>query len=291
MSQVGASWEDVGHQIVSIVSGCDYDPRRDMHFIDPKSININNWLQSRPGAEKYWMTDNVSSICPHCNQKVVIQLQTFRPIGEIQSLASKGMCPQCREAKPIRVFFVGVKPRGSHDRHCEQIWIDPAPKIRKPAFETLADQLILRTYNEALNTFNQGQYRSSLINCGVIVEQIGRTKFPHVTTGKKGQGGREAKEIKALFDLLRSELKGKPEFKELLKPLLELGEALRLGRNSGGHFNFEHTPTRELAEQVIDLTEFLVRYIYVVAEESSNVNQIISELERKEGREENTEHS
>ena len=286
MSQVGASWEDVGHQIVSIVSGCDYDPRRDMHFIDPKSINSSNWLQSRLGAEQYWMTDNVSSICPHCNQKVVIQLQTFRPIGDIQSLASKGMCPQCREAKPIRVFFIGVKPKGSQTRHCDQIWIDPAPTVRAMIIDELnnndIEKRIYKAYKNAINAFNIGSYELCLISCGRVVEGIGKTAFPNAE---------KTNMIGPLFKKLKQEVQEKPEAKKVLQPFIDLGNALRLGRNPGGHFDLVGDPNKALADKVLDLTEFLIKYIYVIGNESKNVEKLILELRPADKDEENEEET
>lgn len=46
----------------------------------------------------------------------------------------------------------------------------------------------------------------------------------------------------------------------------------------GGHFDLEIEPDRDLADKVIDLTEFLIRYVYLISEETSKVNTLISEL-------------
>lgn len=275
--------KEVFNQIAGIVSGCDYDPRRDMHFIDPKTIEAHRWELFRDTTANscFWAANSLDSVCPYCNQFVTLTVKPVITALKTQSIAAEGICPRCQDSKKIRVFFTGIQPE-TNKPWSNGIWFEPIPNIRSFKFKEISDRKILNAYKEAINSLNQNLPRSAITHCGVIVERIGRTKFPHVVTGKKSTGGKEAKTIGPIFDLLRSELKGKPEFKELLTPLLELGEALRVGRNSGGHFNFEYEPDRELAEQVIDLTEFLIRYIYVISNEASNVNEIITKLESSE---------
>jgi hypothetical protein len=78
-----------------------------------------------------------------------------------------------------------------------------------------------------------------------------------------------------LLNNLRKELKEAPAFKEILMPLLDLGEALRLGRNPASHFDLETDPNLDLAGKVLDLTEFLLQYVYVISGESINVDGLI----------------
>ena len=266
--------EEVLNQIVGIVSGCNYDPRRDMHFVDPKSIPAHNW-QSRPGAETYSVTDNFSSICPHCNRDVNIQLTSFETIKTLGSVAARGMCPPCGEGKIIRVFLIGVQPAKNSYKQCSQIWFEPVPKIRSPITDTLGSsedsqaQRIFKNYKSAIKSLNTGEWDNAIASCGRVVEGIGKTKFPNASA---------TRQIKGLFNKLESEIKKQPDSREVLEPLLKLGDALRVGRNPGAHFDLEKAPDRNLADKVIDLTEFLIKYVYLIADETENVNKLIEKL-------------
>lgn len=278
---------EVFNQIAGIVSGCNYDPRRDMHFVDPKSIPAHNW-QSRPGAEAYSVTDNFSSICPYCNRDVNIQLKSFETIKTLGSVAAKGVCPPCGESKTIRVFLIGVQLKQNGNKPCNQIWFEPVPKIRSLITDGLSTSddaqaiRVWKAYRNAIDAFNSGKWEQSLVSCGRVVEGIGKTKFPNASS---------TQQIGRLFKKLKQEISDKPDTKEVLTPLLSLGEALRVGRNPGGHFDLEGDPDRDLADKVIDLTEFLIKYVYLIANETENVNELIENLNPADKDETETDHS
>jgi hypothetical protein len=260
------SSETVLEQIAGIVSGCDCDPRRDMHFIDPKTAH--NWTTLQQTGD-YWTVLAIDSTCPHCHRAVTINLDAPVLIPQTESIAMRGRCPRCQDDKPIRVFLTEVRHKHETTRECGGIWMEPVPKIRSLMISQLPEKRVFNGYKDAVESFNAGMWSSSITSCGRVVEGIGKTKFPNAQA---------TKQIKGLFDKLRSELKKAPDFKELLEPLLNLGEALRIGRNPGTHFDLETEPDRNLADKVIDLTEFLIRYIYLISDETTEVNRLILEL-------------
>lgn len=240
-----------------------------MHFIDPKTLLQQDW--SPAGSTKFIVPNSVSSICGHqdCGQKVTFSI-SVKALDQSPpySACMEGICPACR--KESKFFAVGLS-NGGKTKLCDSIWQYPVPNIRNLVVQELPDKKIFNSYKHAVDAFNQRMYPLSLVACGRVLEGIGKTKFPNASA---------VKQIAALFNTLRKELKKTPEYIEILQPLLELGEALRIGRNPGGHFDLEVEPSRELADKVIDLTEFFLRYIYVISDETSKINDIISNLSR-----------
>jgi hypothetical protein len=129
---------------------------------------------------------------------------------------------------------------------------------------------IFNAYKHSIEAFNSGMWPLAVTSCGRVLEGIGKTTFPN---------GSQQKQLGQLFNNLKSELKKTPDYKDLLQPLVDLGEAFRLGRNTGAHFDLEKEPDREVASQLIDLTEFLIKYIYLISKEVADVEQKISSLE------------
>jgi HEPN domain-containing protein len=279
MSSRLSSSATVLEQIAAIVSGCSYDPRHDMHFIDPKTVPLNQW--NRYG--EYHCPKSVSTVCPHCNGKVFLEViphgNSYNPL--IRSLAAGGKCPGCVEEKPIQIFLVETS-NNPDSPLCQEIWVNPPVKHRSLIVDTLPEKRIFRAYKNAIETFNAGMWAPSLVSCGRVVEGIAKTTFPNA---------KSTKQIKPLFNKLGSELKKIEEFRPLLDPLLGLGEALGLGRNPGGHFDLEEEPDRDLADKVIDLTEFLIQYVYQIVDEADEVKKLIAKLKPNDTEEEDLDEA
>lgn len=57
-----------------------------------------------------------------------------------------------------------------------------------------------------------------------------------------------------------------------------LSSAIRLGRLTGAHFNIKGKADREVAEQVLNLTEYLIRYFYVLSSDATELETKINAL-------------
>lgn len=240
-----------------------------MNFIDPETLEINkDW--SVHGSTKYWLPNSVRSVCGYkdCGEKV-----TFTPAVKAldQNLpytaCMQASCPACKQISKFIAIGLSIEPT---KKRCDSIWQYPVSRVRDLMISELPEQRIFKSYKNAIDSFNQRMYALSLVACGRVVEGIGKTQFPNASS---------TNQIGALFKKLLKELRSTSEYIEILQPLLDLGEALRVGRNPGGHFDLAIEPDRELAGKVIDLTEFLIRYVYIISTETSNVNDILSRLE------------
>lgn len=193
--------------------------------------------------------------------------------NEIKTLSFKARCTRnsCKRDSTVVMTNAITWDRFSKEkRHPEEFWILPAPKLRQQQVKTddIENKRIVKAYKEAVDSYNENKPSLAISACGRIVEAIGKTKFPNASG---------IHNIKPLYNHLRKEIKSIPDFKELLEPFVELGEALRLGRNPGSHFDLETEPDLKLAGKVIDLTEFLLKYIYVIAKEAKEVQELIDE--------------
>jgi hypothetical protein len=224
-------------------------------------VKKNNTLDfSMPGS--------IDCICSFCNVLTNMQITDHVTNKATRSTSMFARCINCQKKSSIHI----VKGKDSEGKEVDECWIHPKPNIREYRFteDDIGEVRIWNAYKEALETFNNGNPISSITSCGRIVEGIAKTKFPNA------QG---TKQIGELFKNLQKESSTLHEdFSKILLPILSLGEALRIGRNTAGHFDLEKQPNKELASKIIDLTEFLIQYIYTLNKEANKVEELIQSL-------------
>jgi hypothetical protein len=225
-------------------------------------ININK-VRGWDKTSNYWLPSSIDAKCGYCQEwsNLVCEYPSFHPHS--LGFTLHGRCVRCNQNS--RVFVDGAR---ENKQEFNELWVLPKPENRDAKINTekIDNARISKAYREAVKAFNDNSPSLSISACGRIVEGIGKTKFPN----SKG-----VKDIMPLLNNLRKELKEAPAFKEILMPLLDLGEALRLGRNPASHFDLETDPNLDLAGKVLDLTEFLLQYVYVISGESINVDGLI----------------
>jgi hypothetical protein len=227
---------------------------------------LRNWKM----YNYYSMPGSLDCVCGFCGVLANLQTSNHTIHSETNTVLMQGRCIRCSEESTI--YLINAKQ--NKNEMPDECWVHPKPEIREYKF-TEADihsPKIFRAYKEAIDLFNEGKPSPSIGACGRAVEGIAKEEFPIAST--------ERDTIGSLFQKLESEFNQllPRELHELLKPLLSLGKALRIGRNTGSHFNSEREPDQELAGKIIDLTEFLMQYVYILKDEASNVNTIIDNL-------------
>jgi hypothetical protein len=213
--------------------------------------------------------ESVDLICPHC--EYVSSLKTgnavYDPVTKIATMP--GTCVRCGEKS---VIFV-IEPSSVQEQPtCKEIWsYPPAPKPKQIIFtEEQIPVRIFMAYRTSVEAFNQKNWRSSVTECGRVLEGIGKKSFPSSTHEKRTLG--------ALLKALTDRLKETPDYLILLKPILDLGDVFRIGRNTSAHFDLEKEVDRNVAEKILDLTEFLIRYFYTLSGESASLDSQIKDL-------------
>lgn len=227
--------------------------------------NLTDFTKARDGEVDFNVPKSIDCICGFCNILTNLQVSNHLINKATRSISMLGRCIRCQKESSIYI----LKGKDSEDKEVEECWIHPKPNIREYKFteDDIGAVRIWRAYKEALETFNNGNPTSSINSCGRIVEGIAKTNFPNAQS---------TNQIGKLFTKLKTEFSNLPEeFSNLLSPILSLGEALRIGRNTAGHFDLEQEPDRELASKILDLTEFLIQYTYTLDKEASKVEQLI----------------
>lgn len=227
-----------------------------------------------PSQGAYACPESIDAQCGYCGiHGALIAGKEISSNRETRTLTFKARCTRDRCKEDSTVVMVGAATWGDYQQNSarpKEFWILPKPEFREPSVkdENIGNKRIVKAYKEAIESYNGNRPSLAISACGRIVEAIGKTKFPNASN---------VNNIKPLYNHLRKEVKEIPHFKELLEPFFDLGEALRLGRNPGSHFDLETDPDLGLAGKVIDLTEFLLKYIYVIPREAEEVQKLIDE--------------
>ncbi len=212
-----------------------------------------------------WVPKSVDAVCPFCNHPSNLVTGHYGFHAPTTTMGMLGRCVRCSQQS--KVWAVGVKTRQQSPHLCEQIWVLPKPLTREIAVP--AESLpagIFNAYKEAVNCFNAGFWRATVTECNRTLEGVTQDKF-------------EKEERKNLqFSL---ELKELPQFK-LFEPILKLAKVVRLVRQYSAHYHATKEPDREAAAEVLDLTEYLIKYFYVLPSKTDALEAKINELDGAE---------
>ncbi len=205
----------------------------------------------------------ISSVCPHCNDKVVFSLSDRS--DDVMRLAVVGtaMCPSCRK----RVSFWAMRdervPVG-HFANPLAIYMYPIVRDYYPTPEFSGDipEPLKRSFVSTIDAFNSKNYVATTVGGRRTLEGI----FKYLVPEEKRKAN-----LAKLIELAKTEI-------DLAAPLSALSHAIRDGGNLGAHFDMEKEPDEALARQMVELLEYLISYLYVLPKE-------IAKLEHSLGRE------
>ena len=247
-----------------------------MHFIAPSCIPISDWKTLQGQFHNAWFPEAIPTVCPYCHTSAYIQVTPVcSEASYIHSLGMKGYCPgpDCGKGKLIRFFLTDIKS-GKQSPRCGAIWMEPEPKVRSLIVSESnlppgMTNRLHRSYAAAVRNYNSGDWTSSVSASSNVIEGIGKSSFPR-SDGKAT--------ISKLFSDLSISLRSTPEYATILRPITGLNDALCVSRNPGSHFDTEKDPNQELAAKLLDLVEFLLRYVYLLPGEAQELKKIVSEL-------------
>jgi hypothetical protein len=266
------------------VEGHSPIPQELEQFMHRVSISRGSGWRSRTAsnAKAYAVPESVDTRCGYCGSfGALLFCKEVGYNGETDTLTLQARCTRdiCQQKSTVLIIKAIEWVNYQNGYRSEDFWILPKPEIREIRFETedIDELRIFTAYRNAIESFNDSRPSQAITACGQVIEGIGKTKFPGVE-GSRNIGG--------LFRKLEEESKKSPEFKDVLDPLTRLGKALALGRNPGGHFFFEVDPDLELASKIIDLTEFLIQYIFTIGKETENVRELMKNCNPLESEEE-----
>ena len=217
--------------------------------------------------------NGVSGICPHCQEPSSFRCE-YRTASQNANNGNytqinDGHCVMC--AGIVTLFAINPPKKGSNDP-CESLWMFPIPKGLREFKFTVDNNFpshLYESYEEAVNCHRYRRWRATVTECGRALEIISKDRFPTAEERKK------LKKIGESSGQIISE--DIPEV--LFKPIISLNQAIRLGRNSGAHFNITKPADEEIATEVLDMLEYVIEYFYSLP---NRVEKIKKELKDKE---------
>lgn len=213
-----------------------------MHYINPGTVR--RWIN----WSDFFVPSAVNTVCPHCKKASSLTIEPLAEPDQHKAIISNGYCVLCNERS--KIWIIGASRKGSREG-CKEIWMLPKPPGTREISISEGGNLpggIFNAYKEAVGCFNSGFWRPTVTECNRALEGITQDKF-------------EKEERKNLQ--ITPELKQLKQYK-LFEPILELASAIRLVRYYSAHFHPTKEPDREAATEVLDLTEYLIRYFYVL---------------------------
>lgn len=252
--------------IAAIKTGCNYDPRRDMYFIDPETVN--EW-----GTSGSWhVPTGISSICGHCGTLTTFSKFSYSGTDAAQAIVTMtGKCPKC--AGVVSFFILGCSRFDlKQPAACQSIWMLPEPTPVRLAISFESSQIpdrVLSAYKSSIQCFNNKIWTATVTECGRTLEGVAIDKIPNWNADKTLD-----KSIKGLSEEL-----GKTGYLELFEPIIDLANVLRLGRNKSAHFDLTQEPNEHVAFEVLELTEKLLDYFYLIPRRSRELESSIRNLE------------
>jgi HEPN domain-containing protein len=166
------------------------------------------------------------------------------------------------------LFFdvaIGDSARNANER---TIYVHPDPPTHWiPAGLELQPDLS-RAYRAAVSAFDAGQW----VAVGVLVGRTLEGLLRHVLTDSGDDLPRRT-DLGALLVAISESAKV-----DLGKPIKDLADVLRKGRNLAAHFSPDHQITREAAEELLDLLTALVEYLVLLP---LRVDSLVDHLSRE----------
>lgn len=218
---------------------------------------VAQWQQ----VNNKWTPQSVDIHCPFCGRHVTFALGEFNLDGQRNTMAASAQCPGCHQK--ARFWVIDPTPFGNTEgKECQALCIYPKPSLNREPIEGM-DKIpreIGKAYASTVNVYNAGEWTATAVCCRRVLEGIAKDLLP------------DDKQRKALAQQL-SDL---PSEVDLAKPITSLADALRKGGNLGAHFDLDTEPDETTASQMVDMLEYLMKYLYVLPADVDSLHQIVT---------------
>lgn len=195
---------------------------------------------------------SVDLICPRCGRQVNFALSNWQAAKSVNSKHAQSRCPGCGD---VSFFYWVGNPAwiGNDETPSHDLYVHPDPKLIRRPIDGLnkaagfpAD--LGGAYASAIGTYNVRQWTAAAVLIGRVLEGITRSVLP---------------EDKHRLPLAM-QIQELPEHIDLQEPIVRLSDAIRKGRNIGAHFDAELEPNQETTEQMLDLLDYAIEYLFIL---------------------------
>lgn len=215
---------------------------------------VRGWAAS--GTVRY--PTAISSVCPHCSDRVVFSLSDFELDNKRLTVAATGTCPSC---KKYAFFWTLREQRVPKDDTNNPTAIHTHPPVRDhyptPKFSADIPEQLQRSFISTIDAFNSKNYVATTVGGRRTLEGI----FKYLVPEEKRKAN-----LAKLIEFAKADV-------DLAAPLSALSHAIRDGGNLGAHFDMEKEPSEALARQMVELLEYLISYLYVLPKQIEKLEQ------------------
>lgn len=204
------------------------------------------------GSDTDRVPASVDLICPRCGRQVNFALSSWQAAKSVNSKHAQSRCSGCGE---VSFFFWIGDPSGLGDEETitHDLYVHPTPKLIRRPIDGLDEATgfpadLRGAYASAIGTYNVRQWTGAAVLIGRVLEGIARSILP---------------EDKQRMPLAR-QIQELPEHVDLQEPIIRLSDAIRKGRNIGAHFDAEIEPDQETTEQMLDLLDYAIEYLFIL---------------------------
>jgi hypothetical protein len=252
-----------------------------MHRVDIERANDWTSLTPQNPIGSRMKPRSIDTQCGYCGRLGALMCGkevTFN--AETSTLTLKARCTgnDCNKNSTVLIIDAVTEADYNSGMRSKEIWILPKPIIKSSIFEGFEDSIptrIFKAYTIAIKSFNLGLWGGCITECGRAVEGITRDKFPPSITKDKND---KELALGPKFDRLKAKLASLDEGEQLFGPILQLGNSVRLGRNTSAHFDVEKDPAQEDAVLVLELAEYLISYFYIIPKKADALEDAINAL-------------
>lgn len=198
----------------------------------------------------YRVPTAIDTVCPICRKAVTLTLSAWNG-STVKGLPFNVRCPRCGDGVTLIRLGEANEPR---------IFIDASQPTRRPVggIDDVPDEIfparLKKAYQSALNVLAIGEAESTAAACRRVLEGL----LAQLLTNAEHRDLPLARRIQAL---------AQHEQEKLAAPLVALSELLREGGNLGAHFDDEVETSVEDAEQMMELLDYLIVYMFVLPQQ------------------------
>lgn len=214
--------------------------------------------------QSFQLPFTVNTICPFCKVPVGFSIP-WKSLGTLSSPDGYVIRSLCPLGFHLVAFTLIFKEQGSKDF---DFYIYPEGTQRAPMNGILENEKlsdgVKRAYLSTLKVFNTGEMNSAGSNVRRTLEGITKSMLPEDLRSKP---------LSQQIECLKNKI-------DYSAPIAELSHIIREGGNISTHFDFEKETSLEVAEQMIDLLETLIEYIYILPE---RIDKLSNDIKKPEG--------
>lgn len=210
----------------------------------------------------FYFPSSVDWYCPICGKHANLETIESTEHSQTKNVICQLRCSRCGDGSCL----IAVNEIVDGVWGCVETLVHPDPPSAKISVINSAevDIRLRRAYAEAVASYNAQIWSATVGGCRRTLEGVVKLMLPE--TERTG--------------MLGAQLRKLPQFAELDEPILELAKIVKDGGNLGAHFDLEIDPEKEDAEAILELTEYLLEYLFILP---SRIKQLEHRISRSSG--------